>query len=172
MESMQDFETIYYNTRDALLRYLVPRIRSSADVEDLMQEIYTNLYRHLSRSRTLREPLPYLYAIAKKTLSRYYRRRAVHIEQEEPLNESLADDAPTVEELTLSREQMREIWSIVKSEPLASYQAFTLYYGFSVPTDEIAKELNLSEDAVRKRLSRTRNRIRRQLNIEQDSEGV
>ena len=79
---------------------------------------------------------------------------------------------PTVEELTLSREQMREIWSIVKSEPLASYQAFTLYYGFSVPTDEIAKELNLSEDAVRKRLSRTRNRIRRQLNIEQDSEGV
>ena len=172
MESMQDFETIYYNTRDALLRYLVPRIRSSADVEDLMQEVYTNLYRHLSRSRTLREPLPYLYAIAKKTLSRYYRRRAAHIEQEEPLNESLADDAPTVEELTLSREQMREIWSIVKSEPLASYQAFTLYYGFSVPTDEIAKELNLSEDAVRKRLSRTRNQIRRQLNIEQDSEGV
>ena len=172
MELNPNFEQIYYETRDALLKYLLPRIRSSADVEDLMQEIYQNLYRHLNRRKAVREPLPYLYAIAKKTLSRYYRRRAACIEQEEPLNESLADDAPTVEELTLSREQMREIWSIVKSEPLASYQAFTLYYGFSVSTDEIAKELNLSEDAVRKRLSRTRNRIRRQLNIEQDSEGV
>ena len=163
MEYNETFEHIYHETRDALLRYLLPRIRSSADAEDLMQEIYNRLYRHLSRHNTVREPLRYLYGIAGKELSRYYRRRAVQTEQEEPLSDALGDDAPSPEDLTVDREQMREIWNLVKAEPLKSYQAFTLYYGFSVPTEEIAKELGLSEDAVRRRISRTRERIRNSL---------
>ena len=128
-----------------------------------MQDIYNRLYRHLSRHNTVREPLRYLYGIAGKELSRYYRRRAVQTEQEEPLSDALGDDAPSPEDLTVDREQMREIWNLVKAEPLKSYQAFTLYYGFSVPTEEIAKELGLSEDAVRRRISRTRERIRNSL---------
>lgn len=163
MELNPNFEQIYYETRDALLKYLLPRIRSSADVEDLMQEIYQNLYRHLNRRKAVREPLPYLYGIAKRTLSRYYRYKAVQTEREEPLSDVLEDDAPSPEALTVDRDRMREIWELVKAEPLKSYQAFTLYYGFSVPTDEIAKALGLSEDAVRRRISRTRERIRNSL---------
>lgn len=163
MESNQTFERIYYETRDALLKYLLPRIRASADVDDLMQEIYNKLYRHLARNNAVREPLPFLYTIAKKELSRYYRRRAQCAEHEEPLSDTLPDGAPSPEVLAVDSEQARAIWALVKAEPLKSYQAFTLYYGFSVPTDEIAKSLGLSEDAVRRRISRTRERIRRQL---------
>ncbi len=163
MESTRIFERIYYETRDALLKFLIPRVRSSDDVEDLMQEIYSKLYRHLARRNVVREPLPYLYTIAKKELSRYYRRHAIRAEREEPLSDTLPDDAPSPELLSIDSEQTRAIWRLVKAEPLKSYQAFTLYYGFSVPTDEIAKSLGLSEDAVRRRISRTRERIRRQL---------
>lgn len=169
MDFDKSFENLYYETRDALLRYLIPRIRSSADVEDLMQEIYQSFYRHLARRRPVREPLPYLYGIAKKVLSRYYRRRAVQAEREEPLSDALADSAPALEELAIDRDRLDTVWALVKAEPLQSYQAFTLYYGFSVPTDTIAKELGLSEDAVRKRIERTRMRIRRQLADEHEN---
>lgn len=160
MEQYETFDRIYDATRDALLRWLLPRIRSSADVEDLMQEIYRKLFLQLERRSVMREPEKYLFGIAKHELARFYRRRAVVQNYEAPLSETLSDGEPSPEALALDRDRMREVWALVKTEPLKSYQAFALYYGFSVPTDEIATELGLSEDAVRKRLSRTRARIR------------
>ena len=163
MEHYEAFNRVYDATRDALLRWLLPRVRSSADVEDLMQEIYKKLYRKMSQHSEVREPEKYLFGIAKKELARFYRRRAAEQSRTEPLSDQLPDEEPSPELLAVSLEREAEIWAIVQSEPLLSYQAFALYYGFSVPTNEIAAELGLSEDAVRKRLSRTRARIRRLL---------
>ena len=163
MEQHEAFKQIYDNTRDALLRFLVPRVRASADVEDLMQEIYRKLYRKLLKRDGVREPERYVFGIAKKELARFYRRRAVQAAHEEPLDETLCDDSPSPEALALDRAREKEICERIKAEPLLSYQAFTLYYGFSVPIDEIAKELHLSEAAVRKRISRTRQKLREQL---------
>ena len=163
MEQHDTFNQVYYATRDALLRWLVPRVRASADVEDLMQEIYRKLYRKLLKRDGVREPQQYVFGIAKKELARYYRRRAAQTEHEEPIDETLCDESPSPENLVLTHDQQREIWTLVQAEPLKSYQAFTLYYGFSVPTDVIAKELNISEDAVRKRIGRTRQKIRQKL---------
>lgn len=162
MERYETFNRIYDATRDALLKWLIPRVRSSADVEDLAQEIYRKLYRRLGKNG-VREPEKYVFGIAKKELARFYRRRAEMQSRETAIPEQLPDEGEAPEDIVLDREREREIWAIVKAEPLLSYQAFTLYYGFSVPTDAIAKELGLSEDAVRKRLSRTRARIRQQL---------
>ncbi|MBR0507141.1 MAG: sigma-70 family RNA polymerase sigma factor [Clostridia bacterium] len=163
MEQYEAFNRVYDATRDALLRWLIPRIRSGADVEDLMQEIYRKLWRKLNGSG-VREPEKYVFGIAKRELARFYRRRAERQSREAPLDGELPEESREPEDVVLDAESERAIWEIVKAEPLLSYQAFTLYYGFSVPTETIAKELGLSEDAVRKRLSRTRARIRQQLN--------
>lgn len=159
MEQYEAFNCVYDATRDALLRWLIPRIRSSADVEDLMQEIYRKLYRKMTRFG-IREPEKYVFGIAKKELAKFYRHKAAKETRESPLSDQLFDEGQEPEDIVLDREAERELWDLIKTEPLLSYQAFTLYYGLSVPTDEIAKELNLSEDAVRKRLSRTRARLR------------
>ena len=162
MEQYEAFNRVYDATRDALLRWLIPRVRSVADVEDLMQEIYKRLYRKMS-GFGVREPEKYVFGIAKKELAKYYRRRADVQTHEAPLTDQLSEEGEEPEDVVLDRESERTLWELIKTEPLLSYQAFTLYYGFSVPTDEIAKELHLSEDAVRKRLSRTRARLRAQL---------
>lgn len=167
MEQNQTFNQIYSDTRNALLRYLIPRIKNSGDVEDLMQEIYRKLYLHLLKRGSVRQPLPYLYGIAKHELSRFYRgrakRRTMEIEQHDFLNENIADESPLPEEQVLERDLLRQAWDIVSHEPLLSYQVFTLYYGFDVPTAEIADELGITEEAVRKRLSRTRIHIKEAL---------
>ena len=159
MEQHEAFNRVYDATRDALLRWLIPRVRSSADVEDLMQEIYRRLYRKMT-GFGVREPERYVFGIAKKELAKFYRHKALVQETEAPIPELLPDEGPEPEDIVLDREREQEIWDLIKTEPLLSYQAFTLYYGLSVPTDEIANALNLSEDAVRKRLSRTRARLR------------
>ena len=169
MEQYEAFNRVYDATRDALLRWLVPRIRSSADVEDLMQEIYRKLYRKMN-GFGIREPEKYVFGIAKKELVNYYRRHAAIQTFEAPMTEQLPDEGEEPEDIVLDREAERELWDLVKAEPLLSYQAFTLYYGFSVPTKEITQELGLSEDAVRRRLSRTRARLRKLLK-EQGSDG-
>ncbi len=168
MEHYETFNRVYDTTRDALLKWLLPRIRSSADVEDIMQETYRKLYRKLCKHGSVREPEKYVFGIAKKELAKFYRRRAFIQNSEVPIPDQLLDEEPDPEDIILDREREREIWELIHAEPLLSYQAFTLYYGFSVPTDEIAKELNLSEDAVRKRLSRTRARIRKFLSEQND----
>ena len=162
MEQYETFNRVYNATRDALLRWLIPRVRSSADVEDLMQETYRKLCRKLG-GHGIREPEKYVFGIAKHELARFYRHKAVEETYEAPLTDQLPDEGIEPEDIVLDREAERELWDLVKTEPLLSYQAFTLYDGFSVPTDEIAKELGLSEDAVRKRLGRTRARLRAQL---------
>ena len=162
MEQHDSFNRVYDATRDALVRWLVPRIRSADDLEDLMQEIYRKLYRRMTRHGSVREPEKYVFGIAKKELARYYRRRADR-QCEEPLSDLLPDADLSPEDWAIYRIRTEEVWNLVRQEPLLSYQAFTLYYGYSVPTAEIAKELGLKEDAVRKRLSRTRTRIRRLL---------
>jgi RNA polymerase sigma factor (sigma-70 family) len=169
MEQHEAFNRVYDATRDALLRWLIPRVRSSADVEDLMQEIYKRLYRKMS-GFGIREPEKYVFGIAKKELAKFYRHKAMRETYEAPITDQLTDEGEEPEDIVLDREAERELWDLIKTEPLLSYQAFTLYYGLSVPTDEIAKELNLSEDAVRKRLSRTRARIRAYLSEQNRSE--
>jgi len=159
MEQYEAFNRVYDATRDALLKWLIPRVRSAADVEDLMQEIYRRLYRKMTGSG-IRAPEKYVFGIAKKELAKYYRHHARVRETEHAIPEQMPDEGPEPEDIVLDREREREIWDLIRTEPLLSYQAFTLYYGLSVPTDEIAKLLGLSEDAVRKRLSRTRARLR------------
>ena len=159
MEQYEAFNRVYDATRDALLRWLIPRVRSAADVEDLMQEIYRKLFRKMT-GIGIRVPEKYVFGIAKKELARFYRHKALVQETEAPIPEQMPAEGPEPEDIVLDRERERELWALIKAEPLLSYQAFTLYYGFSVPTSDIAKQLGLSEDAVRKRLSRTRARLR------------
>lgn len=162
MEQYEAFNRVYDATRDSLLRWLVPRIRSAVDVEDLMQEIYKKLYRKMMR-RGIREPEKYVFGIAKKELASFYRHRAAVQENEAPLSDQLPVEDEEPEDIVLDSAAERALWDLVKTEPLLSYQVFTLYYGFSVPTAQIAQELGLSEAAVRTRLCRTRARLRAQL---------
>jgi RNA polymerase sigma-70 factor, ECF subfamily len=153
------FDRVYGENAARLKRYIVVRIQSVSDMEDVYQEVWKRFY---ERTTVLRpsEPIRYLVTIAKGELAKRYRARAGKSEREEPFNEDMPDRLPPFEHALLERMDAQEIWSIVKSEPLLSYQSFALYYGFDQSVKQIANALHLSEDAVKARLYRTRERIR------------
>ena len=153
------FDRVYSENAARLKKFIVVRIRSVSDMEDVYQEVWKRFY---ERTAVLRpnEPIRYLVTIAKGELSKRYRSQRGENESEVPLSEEIPDEQPPFENALLERMNAAEVWRIVKTEPLLSYQAFVLYYGFDQSVRKIAEELRVSEDAVKARLYRTRERVR------------
>lgn len=76
MEHNEQFNRIYAETRDDLLRYLMLRTNAAPEAEDLFQEVYRKLFIRLKRSALpILDTKRYVFAIAKKELSRFIGKR-------------------------------------------------------------------------------------------------
>ena len=160
--------------RDELLRYLMIRTNADPAAEDLFQEVYRKFYIRLSRNvLPILDPKRYLFSIAKKELSRYYRRTARKRQAEQPIEEyadAVADDTP-IDERLLTEERMGEVWRLLMEEPELNRRAFLLFYDCGRTHKEIGEALGIGEGAVAQRLFRTRQRIRTLLASEQGKNG-
>lgn len=165
MRQTEQFDRIYAETRDDLLRYLTLRTNADPEAEDLFQEVYRRFYDRLTRGVPVLDPRRYLFSVAKKVLARYYRSSAKRKAAEQPIPEDfevVSDDEP-IDERLLREERMDEVWRLLKHEPEINQRAFVLYYGYDRSQKEIAAALGIREEAVRQRLYRTRERIRAML---------
>lgn len=165
MRQTEQFDRIYAETRDDLLRYLTLRTNADPEAEDLFQEVYRRFYDRLTRAVPVLDPRRYLFSVAKKVLAGYYRSSAKRKAAEQPIPEDfevVSDDEP-IDERLLREERMDEVWRLLKHEPEINQRAFVLYYGYDRSQKEIAAALGIREEAVRQRLYRTRERIRAML---------
>lgn len=165
MRQTEQFDRIYAETRDDLLRYLTLRTNADPEAEDIFQEIYRRFYDRLTRGVPVLDPRRYLFSVAKKVLAGYYRSSAKRKAAEQPMPEDfevVSDDEP-IDERLLREERMDEVWRLLKHEPEINQRAFVLYYGYDRSQKEIAAALGIREEAVRQRLYRTRERIRAML---------
>ena len=165
MRQTEQFDRIYAETRDDLLRYLTLRTNADPEAEDLFQEVYRRFYDRLTRGVPVLDPRRYLFSVAKKVLAGYYRSSAKRKAAEQPIPEDfevVSDDEP-IDERLLREERMDEVWRLLKHEPEINQRAFVLYYGYDRSQKEIAAALGIREEAVRQRLYRTRERIRAML---------
>ena len=163
MEQKERFEQIYRDTRDEILRFLVIRTNADAEAEDLFQEVYRRLYVRMQKSvLPIIDPKRYVYAVARKVLSRFYRKRSLVREHEQPITEDTETNIETVpiDEALFAEERKDAVWKLLSDEPELNRRAFILYYGYERTQKQIAEALGITEDAVRQRLYRTRCRIR------------
>ena len=68
MRQTEQFDRIYAETRDDLLRYLTLRTNADPEAEDLFQEVYRRFYDRLTRGVPVLDPRRYLFSVAKKLL--------------------------------------------------------------------------------------------------------
>jgi len=135
------------------------RIGHLGQSEDVAQETFITAWKHL---RLLREPAKlraWLCGIVHNRIHKTLRREGRNpVHQAEPLE--LIHEAPAGEALpseqTISREEEAILWRSLEKIPELYREPLILFYREHESIETVAAQLELSEDAVKQRLSRGR----------------
>ena len=68
-----DTELLWRELRDRLRAFIARRVENSADVEDLLQEVFLRIHQHLSTVRDTGRLLPWIFQLARNVITDYYR---------------------------------------------------------------------------------------------------
>lgn len=164
------FNRIYDATYRKTLIYVTAKCSSMQDIEDIMQEIYSELYSVLMKKGEsyLINPAAFVLRIAKSKVYRHYslgeRIRGLSLNTEDAAEreyiDSLADEVD-VRELVCDKLLLEEISAQLHSMPTEVQKVFRLYYGLDLSIAEIAEELGVGESWVKNKLYRTLKEFRK-----------
>jgi RNA polymerase sigma-70 factor (ECF subfamily) len=156
--SKNAFMTAIENTHGRQLRrFLSARLRgASADVPDLVQEIFLRLLR-IKDHEAIRNPPAYLYTVATHVLHQYTLQRSAQTQAMDPLRvgtELHANTAPDpAEELEIT-ERLERLGKGLQQVSPRAYATLVMYRCEGLTLVEIGERLGVSHVMVRKYLSR------------------
>jgi RNA polymerase sigma factor (sigma-70 family) len=127
--------------------------------EDLAQETFLAAWRNLDSLKDRDHLKQWLCGIARHLIQETYRRAARDpIAASAPLDESVADGLGSLQpgQQTISKEEQAILWRVLEGLPAVYREPLVLFYRQDQSVAEVAEALELSEDAVKQRLSRGR----------------
>lgn len=151
------YEALYCKYADKIFNYFWYRTGHDRDLaEDLTQETFLRAFRHLPNFRTRNYSyLTYLRRIAHNLLVDHYRKP-----QHVPVEDLPTGAAPYEITEELARKSDAEaLWRAIQDLPAKQRDILLMYYQDELPVKEIARVMNMSENAVKLTLSRTRKRL-------------
>lgn len=160
------FDKVYEKTYRTLLRYAIVHLSDPVDAEDALQNVYLGFYRRIEARghADILAPQAFLLKMLRHEVIRHYAVRAKRSAFEaESLETEAAADPVSFEDAVENREAAGQVLEAAKALSPDSYRVFVLFYGFGLSVSEIAKETQLGEEAVKSRLYRGRNAVRRLL---------
>lgn len=172
--SLENFEEIYNNTYNQILKYIVCKCSNIEDINDLVQETYMELYKTLQRKKSLilENITNYVIGIAKKQISKYYGFFYKYKEiRENYINEDEIDVPADIdiEASIIQKMDAEKVWKYVREKKnVYQVKVFFLYYVSELKISQIAKELNLTETNTKSILYRMIKDIRENIKIEGD----
>lgn len=163
-------ERLFREHNEALIRFLMARLRSYQDAREVAQEAYV-------RVLSLDEPgaVSYLRAFLFKTAANLatdrQRRAATHLRATElPLFHEFAD-ARTPERRAADEQTVQRLERLVAAMPAKCREAFVLYQFEGLELSEIAQRMSLTERMVRKYVVRALLHCRTHLDLGDPSVG-
>ncbi len=156
-----DFNLLYERYFPRVYSFAFLRLRNHADTEEVVQDIFTAVFRSIDAYRGQSSLLAWIYGIAKNSVNNHIRRVKAHEQRIEQAEGELARSAHSVasgtpeEHLSLRRceEAIQERLGL-----LADWhtEVFVLRHFEDVSIDEIAQRVSRSSDAVRSSLYRVK----------------
>ena len=164
------FELVMRRHNQRLYRAARAIVREEAEAEDVMQEAYVQAFTHLAQFNRQARLSTWLTKIAvHEGFARLRRTRRLAdlelVSQQEPTSmpTTLSPPAPTPEQQAHSRELVSMLEKALERLPAAARAAFVLRDVEGLSTSEAAECLDISEDAIKTRLSRARALLREEL---------
>lgn len=162
------FGTLMARYSPVVLGYFYGRVRVDADREDLLQEVFLEAFRQLSRLRRPERFGPWLMRIARSKLLDFYRHRQRHTGREtggppEELPIEPADPAPGPREALAESELHRRVRDAIGA--MGDKYRTVLYMRLIADEEpqEIARRLGIKESAARMRLKRGLEMLRKKM---------
>lgn len=137
---------------EADLRRWLSRFASDLDVDDIIQETYTNLARHRG---SVREARPFMFVVARNAvIATLKQRRIVRIVAIADLEAlPLVDDGANGEQSLVGREELEMLQAALADLPDRCREVLTLRKIEGLPQREVAARLGLSESTVEKHVA-------------------
>ena len=163
-ENFQMFKKIYDETYNNLLKFIVCRCSNIDDVNDIIQETYTEFYKIFISEKKLNNVNKYIYGIAKNKIKKHYnliyKIKTISLSKEEDtgLIDTISSDI-NIEKIILDKSDLDFIWEYLKMKKIIIQRVFYLYYSLDLSIKEISNELGISESCVKNYLYRTLNEI-------------
>ena len=164
-----DFNLLYERYFQRVYSFAYLRLRNRADTEEVVQDVFTVVFRSIDAYRGQSSLLAWIYGIAKNTVNNHIRRIKAHEQRIERAEAELERSSQpmascTPEEhvsLRRSEQAMQERFAA-----LADWhkEVFVLRHFEDLPIDEIAQRVSRSNDAVRSSLYRVKKMLVETLN--------
>lgn len=166
-----DFNLLYERYFPRVYSFAYLRLRSRADTEEVVQDIFTAVFRSIDAYRGQSSLLAWIYGIAKNTVNNHIRRAKAHeqrIERAEAelLRSSCSVAACTPEESLNLRRCEETIQERLGSLADWHTEVFVMRHFEDLPIDEIAQRVSRSNDAVRSSLYRVKKMLVEAVNPE------
>jgi len=136
------------------------------EANDAVQEVFVQVLLSLPRFQSGRRFAPWLYGIAShvaRNAQRQLRRRAVSLEEVDAASPLIADVSTWPDHVYAVEERRRRIHAAVAALPPDHAQVVVLHYFQRLSYQDIAERLQPSENAVKMRLFRAREKRREML---------
>ena len=166
------FDEIYDSTNKAVLTYITAKCRQIADVGDIFQETYMELYRVLDKRGAdyISNEKAFVMRLARQKISRHYslmeRLRifvSMTLTDDDGDEVDLADfeaEGFLTEDLVVSNVMYENALRAIKSKPEDVQKIFYLMYEVGLTIAEIAQALGIKESNVKNKLYRTLKELR------------
>lgn len=146
---------------DLILRLSYTYLRSTADAEDVCQEVLLKLLWRVQPFESPEHERAWVVRVTANACKDLLRRSQAH--PSVPLDEATELAAPEPADETAEMGRVEGVLACVMSLPLAYREAIYLHYYEGYPIKEIARTCGCSESAAAARLSRGRARLRTML---------
>lgn len=160
-ENFQIFKNIYDKTYESLVKFVISRCSNIEDVNDIIQETYTEVYKVLSEEKNIKDINKYIYGIAKNKIRRHFNlinkfKTISLFREDEDIN--YLDIIPSdidIEKIIIDKGNIDFIWEFLRKKKVIISKVFYLYYSLDLSIKEISNELGISESSVKNYLYRT-----------------
>lgn len=157
------FTAIYNKYWYPLLSYVMKAVRVYSDAEDIVQEIFTALWKRREELELTAALSTYLFTSARYMAIRNIERNITRSNYLQRLSGETDGGVPSPETLLHLRHLEEKMEAAIGSLPEKMRVIFNLSRKQQLSYREIAAQLNISEETVRKQISNALARLRQQL---------
>lgn len=155
-EQRNELSEIYEKNMKTFYSIALSNLHNKQDAEDAIQEAFLSVAKNPDTFFDIPQEkrVSYMNVIIRNISYRIWNKKQKAEDNQVELNNSIADESVSVEEKISSEYSCEEIYGFIHTLPEAAKAALYLKMHFDMKYSDIAEELGISEETVKKRIAR------------------